>query len=356
MEQRDGAAILLVDDDRLVIEMTSAILSGHGYAVTACSGAAEALARFREGGFRAVLADVMLPVVSGVELLEQIRSIDRDMPVMLMTAFAEIGLAVDAVKRGAFDFMLKPLDEEYVLKAVEKAVRHYDGARREGDYRRSLEHGIERRTRELAEALDMVRDMSKEIARRLTAVAEYRDTDTGAHIRRSGLYTGRLAGALGMPQDFIESIEFASSMHDIGKVAISDAILLKPGALTREEFEVMKTHSPLGERMLAGSPYPAVRMAASVAGSHHEKWDGTGYPRGLRGEAIPLEARIFMLVDQYDAIRSKRPYKPPISHEDAFRILTEGDGKTTPGHFDARVLRAFREIAQAFDEIFEANK
>jgi putative two-component system response regulator len=356
MSQNNEGSILVVDDDLYILESVSALLKEYGYSVTSCNNAKDAIDRLQEAKTDVVLTDIKMPYITGIELLKKIREMNADLPVILMTAYAQIDVAIDGIKHGAFDFIIKPYKPEHLIYSVEKAVRYMNLMQMERNYKHTLENTVQQRTQELADALTMLRNISKEIVRRLIAVAEFRDTDTGAHISRIGLYANKIAEALDMPMDFVETITFASQMHDVGKIGIPDNILLKPGSLTPAEFDIMKTHTVIGEKMLSDSSYADIQMAASIALNHHERWDGTGYPRGLKGEETPLEGRIIIICDQYDALRSKRPYKPPLSHHEAFKIIIEGNGRTLPEHFDPTILGAFIEVASTFDEIFNLHQ
>lgn len=188
----------------------------------------------------------------------------------------------------------------------------------------------------------------------LISAGRLRDEETGAHMWRLGEYSKVLARQLGLGQEEVDRIYWAAPLHDLGKIGVPDSVLLKKGELTEEEWELMKQHTTLGAHLLNGSTSPYLETAREIALSHHERWDGSGYPKGLRGEDIPLPGRVVMLADQYDALRSERPYKPPFSHEESCTIILKGDGRCRPEHIDPQVLETFRRVHTEFDRIFQA--
>jgi putative two-component system response regulator len=347
---------MIVDDDRYLLESLSAMLRSRGFQVATHDVASEALEGFRQRPADVVLTDVTMPGMDGIGFMERLRLMDSQVPVIFMTGSSETELALTALRLRVFDFIVKPFPPALLVNALENAVQQRRLMAMEQSYRRELELAVEDKTRQLAQSLWRQREMDRELVRRLSAAAEFRDEDTGAHLCRIGLYARRLAEFLGMPADFVESITLASPMHDIGKIGIPDAILLKPGALTVDEFQQMQSHTLIGGQILRGGSHPTLRMAATIALTHHERWDGSGYPHGLAGEDAPLPGRIVMLADQYDALRTRRVYKEPFSHERAVEIITLGDGRTMPGHFDPQLLAAFRELQPEFDAIYTANQ
>jgi putative two-component system response regulator len=270
-------------------------------------------------------------------------------PIVMVTALDDRASRVRGLDAGAEEFVSKPVDRWELRIRVRNLLKLKEYNDFLADHNRILEAQVRHRTHLLTQSY-------RETIVTLNRAAAYKDEETGAHVARISFYAVELAQALGLDADFQDRIHYAGPMHDVGKIAIPDEILLKPAALTRQEWEIMKNHTALGAKLLAGSDSPYLWMGAEIALAHHECWDGSGYPHALAGEAIPLPARIMLICDVYDALRSQRPYKPAYSHERALDIITIGDGRTAPSHFDPAVLDAFKRCVGRFRDIYDAHK
>ncbi|HBD08346.1 MAG TPA: two-component system response regulator, partial [Syntrophobacteraceae bacterium] len=321
-----------------------------------------ALAHLADHEVDTIVTDVQMPEMDGFELIRQIRE-ERgrlDIPIIVVTGLGDAALKRRALDLGATDLLSKPVSREDLIARVQSALRIKWQQDELKAYSEGLERLVAERTLELA-------DSRLDVLWRLGKAAEYRDKDTGQHIIRVSLYCRVLAEALGLDRDFTDAIFLTSPLHDIGKMAIPDAILLKPGKLSDSEWVVMKCHCEAGAQILCdeslgmkiyfelqgreGGPrhqaVPLLQTAATIARSHHERWDGNGYPKGLIGEAIPLEGRIVALSDVYDALSSKRPYKAALPEAEVITVLKAEAGK----HFDPAVHAAFEGLVGIFREI-----
>jgi putative two-component system response regulator len=323
---------------------------------------AEAMAAaLQNGTWDLVISDYAMPHFDAPRALQVLQDTGLDIPFIVVSGRIGEDIAVQLMRCGAHDYVLKDKPARLV-SAVQRELREAEMRRLKVEldhYNHSLQDMVRAQVKEISES-----QIATILA--LAKLSEYRDKDTGNHILRVQRYCRAMATHLAeervfgnlIDDIFIDNIFHASVLHDIGKVGISDSILLKPGKLTVEEYEIMKTHSRLGAETLAAvmEAYPGnafVRMGVELARSHHERWDGSGYPDGLAGEAIPLAARILAIADQYDGLRNQRPYKPAFDAARTYAILTEGDGRSDPRHLDPRVLAAFKVFATEFEAIFE---
>lgn len=359
------AKIMIIDDEPLNIMTFRQHLKMEGYEnFVTSSDAREALHLLRSERPDVLLLDIRMPGISGMDILRVIGldPVLQHIPVLILTAAADPATRKQALDLGASDFLQKPIEPNELLPRVRNAIvikKHYDMASSEAT---RLEQQVERRTRQLEAT-------RQQLILCLARAAEHRDNDTGNHVIRVGRYTSIIAKQMGYPENRLEMLEQAAQLHDVGKIGIPDAILFKPGKLGVDEYDMMKkhcalgrqiiepisekewnilkTHTRIGESMLHVRSSSLLMLAARIAQTHHERWDGKGYPLGLLGEDIPLEGRIVAVADVFDALSSKRPYKEPFPREKCFEILREGRGT----QFDPAVIDAFFDCSEEIVEI-----
>lgn len=334
--------ILVVDDEERNIRLMEAMLAPLGYRILTAHNGGEALIRVGEDAVDLVLLDVMMPHLDGFAVARRLKADERTrlIPIVFVTALNDVADRVRALDAGGDDFLTKPVEKTELRARVASLlkVKAYNDHMR--DHQAALEKLVSERTKALQKALEKIKTSSLETIYRLTIAAEYKDEDTGAHIKRMSRYSEALARELGLSNQTAEYILYAAPMHDIGKIGIPDRILLKPGKLTDDEWVVMRQHTTIGARILGGSEAGFIRLGEIIALTHHEKWDGSGYPRGLKGRGIPLVGRIVAVADVFDALTSRRPYKEAFPLDKSFAIIREGKGN----HFDPRVVDAFFAI------------
>ena len=337
--------ILVVDDEEPIREIVASMLSTAGYACKQASSGMEALAILNSGEvFQLMLSDLMMAELDGIGLLERTKEKYPDMPVVMVTAVHDISVALAAIRNGAYDYLLKPFEREQLLNTVSRALENRRLKVENRTYQMNLESLVKARTDQLQAT---VRELERSYDITLEALGDaldLKDAETGGHTRRVTLFTIAIAQALGLPKEQIAVIARGAFLHDIGKMAIPDAILRKPDKLNPDEVSIMQEHAYRGYQMLKKIPFLA--EASEIVYSHQERFDGTGYPRQLRGSEIPLGARIFSIADTLDAITSDRIYRPAQSLKAARAEIEKWSGR----QFDPEIVRVFLEMPDAIWE------
>lgn len=357
--------ILIIDDDVSIGMTLEEVLKDNEYSmVRYISDPRQAETVYRQFHPDLVMLDIKMPYMDGFEVMQVLRGIDHQtfVPFLVLTGETDEEICLRALGSGATDFLNKPYKVSEVLARIQNLLKvrrlHTELESKAG----FLANKVQDRTEQLRQAIQDLDALHKQVKEayietiyRLTRATEYKDEETADHVKRLSLYSAALGRAIGMSEQQVELLLYASPMHDVGKIGIPDKILFKKEPLTPEEWQIMKSHPKIGYEILKDSDAPILKMGAVIALNHHERWDGSGYPNGIKGKDIPIQARIVSLVDVYDALRSKRHYKEPFSHEKSCKIILEGDGRVMPHHFDPELLEAFRKIHGEFEKIFEEN-
>jgi len=349
--------LLIVDDDEALRRWEERVICERGYSCDSAGDADDARGHLLRSVYQLVLLDVNMPGETGMELLNHIRSNHPAVAVVMLTGEDDLKLAMTAIEQGAYGYMVKPVGSGELLINVANALHR---RRRELENRRLVQRlraTVDERSHELDEALqDLELSETKvwvsqaETIFRLARLVEFRDEETGHHLHRMSSYCELLGRRMGFSEERCELVRLASQLHDVGKVAIPDSILLKRGKLTTEEFEVIKGHAEIGFQMLGGSASEVVQLGALIARTHHERWDGGGYPRGLAGEEIPIEGRIAAVADVFDALTSDRVYRSALPLKSAIEMMQD----ERSCHFDPELLRMFLAARPEIEAIRQA--
>ncbi len=331
-----NANILLVDDQLVNIKLLEKLLRQAGFSsIFSTTQPTEVKSLYFDNGIDLILLDIRMPDMDGFAVMAELQAeIENDyLPILVVTAELTSQTRERALSSGARDFITKPFDQAEVIQRIINMIEVRLLHKQILLQNETLEEQVRQRTQELE-------DSRLEIIKRLGRAAEYKDNETGNHILRMSHFAQMLAKAVGLSQEQTDNILLAAPMHDIGKIGIPDSILLKPGKLEPDEWAIMQTHVTIGADLLAGTDIPLLEMARNIALSHHEKWDGSGYPRGLSGTAIPIEGRICAICDVFDALTSERPYKKAWPIEEAVAFLRQQKGQ----HFDPQLVDLFEAI------------
>jgi len=342
--------VLVVDDEKSIAGFIAALLQKSGHETRTAASGAEALAVAATGWPDLVLLDL---VMAGMDGFETARRIKRDprtahVPIIMVTVLGDRDSRLRGLEIGAEDFLTKPIDPAELVIRVRNLLR----LKEYGDFLSGMNALLERQVRRKT---DELRGRHIDTIFALAHMAEIADTGAARHIARIANLARATAEMLGMASGYAESIFYASALHDVGKLRIPAEVLSKPGPLSDAEAALIRLHPAAGAELLTGFDSPFLDLGAEIAVTHHECWDGSGYPAGLSGESIPLSGRIVLLCDRYDALRSRRPYKQPVGHEESVRRLNDGDSRSQASHFDPAVLAAFNRHNGRFEEIFEAD-
>jgi putative two-component system response regulator len=337
--------ILIVDDEVEITEILADLLSEE-YECIRAGSAEEALTRLQESEFQLVISDITMPGMSGLDMIPHVKEIAPDTVVVMISGMQTVESAIGALRLGAFDYLMKPFDLRQVEAVVKRALEHHDLVVAKQRYENHLEELVEQRTIELDKALNSLEGAYRSTLKALTAALETRDSETHGHSERVVTYSLRLGREYGLSSEEMKALEFGSLLHDIGKIGVPDSILRKPAKLTEEEWVRMREHPLHGQQILRGIEF--LQGASRVVAQHHEKWDGTGYPLGLRKEEIDICARIFSVADAFDAITSDRVYRRGKSYEAASQELDDWSGR----QFDPKVVEAFHRVPKEdWDEL-----